>query len=162
MTEKKEKDTYSKYISKRFLAILHKYYTEKIKTKRTEQQYIYVFNALCNHAQCDFLKITKEQIKAYFSEIDPNTIIKSTNYDLSVLRAVSRYMDENAAEFQIEPRYLDLFSVIDVMFPDMQFKIEDLPAFESVDKVLAYFKNEGDMVGFLSCSLVLRTTLTHC
>lgn len=160
MTEKKEKDTYSKYISKHFLDILHKYYTEKIKTKRTEQQYIYVFNALCNHAQCDFLNITKEQIKAYFSEIDPNTIIKSTNYDLSVLRAVSRYMDENAAEFQIEPRYLDLFSVIDVMFPDMQFKIEDLPAFESVDKVLEYFKNEGDMVGFLSCSLVLRTTLT--
>lgn len=160
MTEKRGNATYSKYISKRFLNILHKYYTEKIKTKRTEQQYIYVFNALCDHAECDFLEISKEQIKAYFSEIDPNTIIKSTNYDLSVLRAISRYMDENASVFQIEPRYLDLFSVIDVMFPDMQFNMEDLPDFKSVDRVLEYFKSEGDMVGFLSCSLVLRTTLT--
>lgn len=160
MKEKNEKDTYSKYISRQFLEILHKYYNEKIKTKRTLQQYIYVFNTLCNHAQCDFLKITKEQIKAYFSELAPDAIIKSTNYDLSVLRAVSRYMDEHAAEFQIEARYLDLFSVIDVMFPDMQFHPEDLPDFKSVDQVLAYFKNEGDMVGFLSCSMVLRTTLT--
>ena len=156
----KEDLSYSPYISEHFMNILQKYYTEKIKTKRTKQQYLYVFNVLCNHAKCDYLDISKEQIKAYFSEIDPEMIIKSTNYDLSVLRAVSRYMDENADEFQIEPRYLDLFSVIEVMFPDMQFRPEDLPDFESVDKVLDYFKNEGDMVGFLSCSLVLRTTLT--
>lgn len=151
---------YSKYISTHFIKILHAYYTEKIKTERTEQQYIYVFNALCNHAKCDYLAISKEQIKEYFSKIDPNTIIKSTNYDLSVLRAVSRYMDENADRFQIEPRYLELFSVIDVKFPDMQLRPEDLPDFQNVDKVLEYFKKEGDMVGFLSCSLVLRTTLT--
>lgn len=150
----------SQYISEHFMNILRKYYTDKIKTERTEQQYMYVFNALCNHAKCDYLDISKEQIKAYFSEIDSGTIIKSTNYDLSVLRAVSRYMDENAEEFQIEPRYLELFSVIEVMFPDMQFRLEDLPNFQDVDKVLDYFKNEGDMVGFLSCSLVLRTTLT--
>jgi len=152
--------TYSKYISERFMEILHKYYAEKIKTKRTEQQYIYVFNALCDHAQCDFLDISREQIRSYFAGIDQNTIIKSTNYDLSVLRAVSRYMDENAADFQIEPRYLDLFSVIEVVLPDMEFKIENLPDFESINQVLAYFKSEGDIVGFLSCSLVLRTTLT--
>ena len=160
MERNNEELLYSEYISEHFIDILQKYYTEKIKTKRTEQQYIYVFNALCNHAKCDYLDITKEQIKAYFSEIDPRTIIKSTNYDLSVLRAVSRYMDENADKFQIEPRYLELFSVIEVMFPDMQFRPEDLPNFQDVDKVLDYFKNEGDMVGFLSCSLVLRTTLT--
>lgn len=156
----KEVISCSQYISEQFMNILRKYYTEKIKTERTEQQYMYVFNALCNHAKCDYLDISKEQVKAYFSEIDSRTIIKSTNYDLSVLRAVSRYMDENADEFQIEPRYLDLFSVIEVMFPDMQFRPEDLPNFQDVDKVLDYFKNEGDMVGFLSCSLVLRTTLT--
>lgn len=155
-----EKTVYSQYMSERFINILHQYYAEKIKTKRTEQQYIYVFNALCNHAQCDFLDISKEQIKSYFSGIDQSTVIKSTNYDLSVLRAVSRYMDENAAVLQIVPRYLDLFSVIDVMFPDMQFRVEELPDFKSVDRVLGYFKSEGDMVGFLSCSLVLRTTLT--
>lgn len=155
-----EKTVYSQYMSERFINILHQYYAEKIKTKRTEQQYIYVFNALCNHAQCDFLDISKEQIKSYFSGIDQSTVIKSTNYDLSVLRAVSRYMDENAAVLQIVPRYLDLFSVIDVMFPNMQFRVEELPDFKSVDRVLGYFKSEGDMVGFLSCSLVLRTTLT--
>lgn len=160
MATMNEKNVYSQYMSEHFINILHQYYAEKIRTKRTEQQYIYVFNALCNHAQCDFLDISKEQIKSYFAGIDQSTVIKSTNYDLSVLRAVSRYMDENAAVLQIMPRYLDLFSVIDVMFPDMQFRVEELPDFKSVDRVLGYFKSEGDMVGFLSCSLVLRTTLT--
>lgn len=158
--EKNEKSSCSPYISTRFLDILHKYCSDKISTKRAEQQYIYVFNAVCNHAKCDYLDISKAQVSAYFSEISRDATLKSTNYDLSVLRAVSRYMDENAAELKIEPRYLDLFSAIEVSFPDMQFNIEDLPDFNSVDKVLAYFKEEGDMVGFLSCSMVLRTALT--
>ena len=42
----------------------------------------------------------------------------------------------------------------------MQFNPEDLPDLDSVDKVLSYFKQEGDMVGFLSCSMVLRCALT--
>lgn len=158
--EKKEKGSYSPYISTRFQDILHKYYSDKISTKRAEQQYIYVFNAVCNHAKCDYLDISKSQINAYFSDISKNATIKSTNYDLSVLRAVSRYMDENADAFKIEPRYLDLFSAIEVSFPDMQFKLEALPDFSSIDKVLAYFKEKGDIVGFLSCSMVLRTALT--
>ncbi len=157
---KKDKNKSSSYLSTRFLNILNKYYSDKITTKRAEQQYIYVFNAVCNHAKCDYLDISKAQISAYFSEISKDATIKSTNYDLSVLRAVSRYMDENAAEFKIEPRFLDLFSAIEVSFPDMQFNVEDLPDFNSVDKILAYFKEEGDMVGFLSCSMVLRTALT--
>lgn len=158
--EKKEKSSYSPYISTRFQDILQKYYSDKISTKRAEQQYIYVFNAVCNHAGCDYLDISKSQINAYFSDINKNATIKSTNYDLSVLRAVSRYMDENADAFKIEPRYLNLFSAIQVSFPDMQFKLEALPDFSSIDKVLAYFKKEGDIVGFLSCSMVLRTALT--
>lgn len=159
-TEKKEKNVNSPYISERFLKILHQYCSEKVTTKRVEQQYTYVFNAVCNYAKCDYLDISKKQICDYLSSIAKDTAIKSTNYDLSVLRTVSRYLDENAAEFTIEPRYLSLFSSIDVSFPDMQFRIEDLPDFESIDKVLSYFKQESDMVGFLSCSMVLRTTLT--
>lgn len=156
----KKKIKYSPYLSKQFIGILQKYYMDKIKKERTGQQYVYVFNAVCNFAKCDFLDISKEQIKGYFSEIDPNATIKSTNYDLSVLRAVSRYMDENSSEFGIEPRFLELFSAIDVMFPDLQFRIEDMPDLESINYVLEFFKKEGDMVGFLSCSMVLRTTLT--
>lgn len=159
-TEKNEKNAFSPYISERFLNIFRKYCSEKITTKRVEQQYTYVFNAVCNYSKCDYLDISKAQIRGYLSSIAKDTAIKSTNYDLSVLRAMSRYMDENAAEFKIEPRYLALFSTIDVSFPDMQFRTEDLPDFESIDKVLAYFKEENDMVGFLSCSMVLRTTLT--
>lgn len=86
--------------------------------------------------------------------------MKSTDYNLSVLRAVARYMDENADILEIQDGYLNLFSVIDVIFPDLQFRMEDLPELDSIDKVLAYFKSEGDMTGFLSCSMVLRSTLT--
>lgn len=86
--------------------------------------------------------------------------MKSTDYNLSVLRAVARYMDENADILEIQAGYLNLFSAIDVIFPDMQFRMEDLPELGSIDKVLAYFRSEGDMTGFLSCSMVLRSTLT--
>lgn len=149
---------FSPYISPKFITILKRYYSEKLKEERTAQQYTYVFNALCDYAQCDFLDITQETIKAYFNRKDG--VIKSTDFNLSVLRAVARYMDENADILQIRPEYLNLFSVIDITFPDMQFRLEDLPELASIDKVLAYFKSMGDLTGFLSCAMVLRSTLT--
>ena len=149
---------FSPYLSAKFITILKKYYSEKMREERTKQQYTYVFNALCDYAKCDFLDITQETIKAYFN--GKSSVMKSTDYNLSVLRAVARYMDENADILEIQDGYLNLFSVIDVIFPDLQFRMEDLPELDSIDKVLAYFKSEGDMTGFLSCSMVLRSTLT--
>lgn len=153
-----ETGSFSPYLSAKFITILKRYYSEKIREARTAQQYTYVFNALCDFAQCDFLDITQEIIKAYFNS--RSSVMKSTDYSLSVLRAVARYMDENADTLEIRPEYLNLFSVVDVMFPDMQFRPEDLPELSSIDRVLAYFKSEGDMTGFLSCAMVLRSTLT--
>lgn len=149
---------FSPYLSTKFITILKKYYSEKIQEERTKQQYTYVFNALCDYAKCDFLDITQETIKTYFN--GKSSVMKSTDYNLSVLRAVARYMDENADILEIQEGYLNLFSVINVIFPDLQFRMEDLPELDSIDKVLAYFKSEGDMTGFLSCSIVLRSTLT--
>ncbi len=156
--EETETIAFSPYLSPKFIAILRKYYAEKLKEERTKQQYTYVFNALCEYAECDFLEITQEIVKSYFGQ--KGSVMKSTDYNLSVLRAVARYMDENADILEIRAGYLTLFSVVDVIFPDMQFRIEDLPELDSIDKVLAYFKSEGDMTGFLSCSMVLRSTLT--
>ncbi len=153
-----ETGAFSPYLSPKFITILKKYYSEKIREERTKQQYTYVFNALCDYAKCDFLDITQETIKAYFN--GKGSVMKSTDYNLSVLRAVARYMDENADTLEIQAGYLNLFSAIDVIFPDMQFRMEDLPELGSIDKVLAYFRSEGDMTGFLSCSMVLRSTLT--
>ena len=155
---KTEIAAFSPYLSPKFITILKKYYSEKIREERTKQQYTYVFNALCDYSKCDFLDITQETIKAYFN--GKSSVMKSTDYNLSVLRAVARYMDENADILEIQEGYLNLFSVIDVIFPDMQFRMEDLPELDSIDKVLAYLKSEGDMTGFLSCSMVLRSTLT--
>lgn len=157
MTET-ETSTFSPYLSRKSIAILERYYSEKLKEERTKQQYTYVFNALCDYARCDFLDISPKIIKEYFNS--KARIMKSTDYNLSVLRAVARYMDENADILGIRPEYLSRFSVVNVMFPDMQFCIEDLPDFASIDRVLAYFKSVGDMTGFLSCAMVLRTTLT--
>lgn len=157
MTET-ETAAFSPYLSQKFINILVKYYAKKIKEERTKRQYTYVFNALCDYAKCDFLEISPEIVKAYFGR--KGGVMKSTDYNLNVLRAVSRYMDENAETFDIRPGYLNLFSVVDVTFPDMQFHMEDLPELENIDKVLAYFKEKGDMTGFLSCSMVLRSTLT--
>lgn len=156
--EETEIAAFSPYLSRKFMGILKKYYAEKVKEERTKQQYTYVFNSLCDYAACDFLEITQETVKEYFG--GKGSVMKSTDYSLSVLRAVSRYMDENADVLGIQPGYLNLFSVVDVIFPDMQFCIENLPDFDSIDKVLAYFKATGDMTGFLSCSMVLRSSLT--
>ncbi len=49
---------FSPYLSTKFITILKRHYSEKIKEARTAQQYTYVFNALCDFAQCDFLDIT--------------------------------------------------------------------------------------------------------
>lgn len=149
---------FSPYLSAKFVTILKRYYSEKIQEARTAQQYTYVFNALCDYAQCDFLDITQETVKAYFNR--KSSVMKSTDYNLTVMRAVARYMDENADTLEIRSEYLNLFSVVDVTFPDMQFRPEDLPELSSIDRVLAYFKSEGDMTGFLSCAIVLRSTLT--
>lgn len=149
---------FSPYLSAKFITILKRYYSEKIQEARTAQQYTYVFNALCDYAQYDFLDITQETVKAYFNR--KNSVMKSTDYNLTVMRAVARYMDENADTLEIRPEYLNLFSVVDVTFPDMQFSLEDLPELSSIDRVLAYFKSKGDMTGFLSCAMVLRSTLT--
>ena len=149
---------FSPYLSAKFITILKRYYSEKIQETRTAQQYTYVFNALCDFAQCDFLDITQETVKAYFNR--KSSVMKSTDYNLTVMRAVARYMDENADTLEIRSEYLNLFSVVDVTFPDMQFRPEDLPELSSIDRVLAYFKSEGDMTGFLSCAIVLRSTLT--
>ena len=156
--EGSETGGFSPYLRAKFITILKRYYSEKIQETRTAQQYTYVFNALCDFAQCDFLDITQEIIKAYFNS--RSSVMKSTDYSLSVLRAVARYMDENADTLEIRPEYLNLFSVVDVTFQDMQFRPEDLPELSSIDRVLAYFKSEGDMTGFLSCAMVLRSTLT--
>lgn len=149
---------FSPYLSAKFVTILKRYYSEKIQEARTAQQYTYVFNALCDYAQCDFLDITQETVKAYFNR--KSSVMKSTDYNLTVMRAVARYMDENADTLEIRSEYLNLFSVVDVTFPDMQFRPEDLPELSSIDRVLAYFKSEADMTGFLSCAIVLRSTLT--
>ena len=58
---------FSPYLSAKFITILKKYYSEKMREERTKQQYTYVFNALCDYAKCDFLDITQETIKAYFN-----------------------------------------------------------------------------------------------
>lgn len=151
---------FSPYMSQKFREILVKYYKENVKKKRTEQQYTYVFNAICDSAKCDYLDMTQDDIQGFFNRKNMKESVKVTDYNLSVLRAVSRYLDEHAEEFHIQPRFLNMFSTLNISFPDMQFKMEDLPRLEDIDMVLEFFKKNGDMVGFLSCSMVLRTSLT--
>lgn len=158
--EKMNGEIFSSYLSSKFIDILQKYCADRIKEERTQQQYIYVFNAICDYAGCDFLEMTQEAIKSYFSQKERDGAILSTDFNLSVLRAVSRFMDENAEALGIEPVYLNLFSILKVTFPDMQFHMEDLPELGEIDKVLAFFKSQGDLAGFLSCSMVLRMSLT--
>lgn len=148
------------YLSKKFIDIFEKYAQEKLKKERTKGQYWYVICSICNNAKCDFLNLSVKQVTSYFSHLQPNSTLKSTNYDLSVLRALSRYLDENVEEYQLTQEYLALFAEIEVVFPDMQFRQEDLPTLSDIDTILSYFKNQGDMVGFLSCSMVLRVALT--
>lgn len=162
MTKEKEEINISKctYLSNNFLEIFNDYASEKLKKPRTKKRYEYVIFRICNFAECDFLNLTKEQVEAYLKSTNRNEVLKSTNYDLSVIRAIFRYLDDNADFYHIRSGYLSLLSDIDVVFPDMHFKLEDIPSLSDVDCVLKYFKKENDFVGFIACSLVLRTAMT--
>lgn len=148
------------YISSEFLAIFNDYVRDKKIKARTRQQYFYVICSLCNYTKCDFLDISASQINDYFKQLLPNEPLKSTNYDVSVLRAVARYIDETAEQYHILEGYLELFADLNIEFPDMQFELKDLPELSDIDTILEYFKNEGELVGFLACAMVLRTALT--
>lgn len=162
MTKEKERDSISRcpYLSNTFLKIFDEYASKKLKKQRTKQRYEYVIYNICNFAKCDFLQLSKEQVEAYLKLVCKNETLKSTNYSLSVLRAISRYLDENAKFYNINSGYLELFSDLEIVFPDMYFKSEDIPSLSDVDCVLQYFKEQEDFVGFIACSLVLRTAMT--
>lgn len=148
------------YLSETFLKIFDDYASKKLKKPRTKQRYLYVIYRLCNDAKCDFLQLKKEQVESYLKRVSKSEVLKSTNYNMSVIRALARYLDENAEKYHIESGYLNLFSDLEIMFPDMYFKSEDIPTLYDVDCVLQYFKEKEDFVGFIVCALVLRTAMT--
>lgn len=73
------------YLSETFLKIFDDYASKKLKKPRTKQRYLYVIYRLCNDAKCDFLQLKKEQVESYLKRVSKSDVLKSTNYNMSVI-----------------------------------------------------------------------------
>lgn len=147
------------FLSNLFMKIFDDYCC-RLKSSRTKLEYKYVVFSLCNHSRCDFLELSGEHIQKFLLSISKNKKISANSFELKVIRAIARFIDEHADVYCLEPRYLSLFSNINAQIPDLHFKIEDLPDLAEIDHVLQYFKENNDFVSFIACSLVLRTGFT--
>lgn len=135
-------------------------YCVRFKNPRTRIEYQYAVFSLCNHSQCDFLNLTGTQVRDFLLKISKNKKISANNFELKVIRAIARFIDEHSDTYHLEPRYLSLFADLDTQIPSLHIKPQDLPGLEEIDRILHYFKENNDFVSFLACSLVLRSGFT--
>lgn len=160
-TFKEKQETKCPYLSNRFFKILDDYTTSHLKGERTGVEYRYVIYSLCNSAKCDFLNLEQSHITEFLAEYaGGDGRISANSFKLRVIRALAKYIDENADIYSVVPRYLPLLSSLDPKIPNAEYDPRCLPSLEDINSVLAYAKQNQDMVLFLASALVLRCSLT--
>lgn len=149
------------YLSNVFLKILDDYSASHHKKERTRLEYRYVVYSLCNAAKRDFLDLRVEDISGFLHRgLKDGEKLTTENYNLCVIRSISRYIDENCILYSVTPQYM---SLLDNLLPepaDRTIAPEKLPSLVEVDTAFAYMKESGDFALFIACSLALRCSLT--
>lgn len=159
LTEKKE--IKCPYLSNTFLKIFDDYTASHLKGERTRSEYKYVIFSLCNSAERDFLNLEQSHMVEFLTAgAGGDGRISANSFKLRVIHAIARYIDENADNYSIVPRYLALLSPLDPKIPEAEYDPNNLPSLEDINTVLTHSKNDQDMVLFLACALVLRCSLT--
>lgn len=148
------------YLSSTFVRIYDDYAARNLKGPRTNTEYQYIVFSLCNYAKKDFLVLEAGDISGYlYGTLKEGRVLTNNNYVLRVIRAICRYIDENALIYHVTPQYLHL---TDGLFPeidDMVYDLDQVPDLRDVNTVLSYSSVE-DVPLFIACGLVLRCSLT--
>lgn len=158
---KEKQETKCPYLSNSFLKIFDDYTASHLKEERTCMEYKYVIYSLCNSAKCDFLNLEQNHITEFLAEYaGGDGRISANSFKLRVIRAIAKYIDANADNYSVVPRYLPLLASLDPKIPEAEYDPSCLPGLEDINAVLAYAKQDQDMVLFLACALALRCSLT--
>ena len=142
------------YLSATFLNLFDQYASEHFKDPKTKIEYWENICYLCNHAKTDFLQLTFSLVQDYFYSIS-SVSLGTRRHRMRVYLALARYADKNALLYKIGSSLASVFQLVGVEEMDMEYKLSDLPPFGGIDRILAYFKSNGDMVMFISVCLAL-------
>lgn len=154
--KKKEKsEVKCPYLSTGFFKLFNSYAHEKFKEPDTRTEYLENICYLCNYAKTDFLRLTFPVIQDYFSSLSSSVRLGTQKNRMRMYLAVARYADENASLYEIKAPLASAFQLVALEELDMEYRLEDLPSLQNVDHILSYFKNNGDMVMFISVALAL-------
>lgn len=142
------------YLSATFIDLFNCYANEKFKGSDTKIEYLENISFLCNFAKTDFLQLTFPLIQSYFSSLSSSVKLGTRKNRMRMYLAVARYVDENA---RIASSLASAFQLVALEQEelDMEYKLDDLPDLQNVDRVLSYFNDTGDMVMFISVALAL-------
>ena len=151
---------YCPYFSDKFLELFDHYALNRFKKHNTKLQYLYAIAALCNYSKCDFLELTSEQVQEFFHNFEKNADISTVKYNLRIYRAVARFIDANAKDYQISPVYTAYFTTLILPETEVEFDPSEFPSFEEIDYVLQYVKAKNEMSLFIAMSLALRCGMT--
>ena len=94
-------------------------------------------------------------MQGYFNSVAASVSLGTRKHRLRVYIALARYADENALIYNIGNSLASVFQLVGLADLDMEYKLGDLPSFQDVDRILAYFKETGDMAMFISVCLAL-------
>lgn len=142
------------YLSATFLTLFDRYASEHFRDPKTKTEYWENVCYLCNHAKTDFLQLTFPLVQDYFLSIS-SVSLGTRKHRMRVYLALARYADENALLYNTGSSLASVFQLVGVEEIDMEYKLSDLPSLQNVDRVLAHFKSNGDMVMFISACLAL-------
>lgn len=148
------------YLSATFLKLFDNYADQNFKDIKTKTEYWENVCLLCNYTKTDFLSLTLPLVQDYFSSIAGSVTLGTRKHRLRVYVALARYADEHALLYKIGSSLASVFQLVGLEELNMEYKLENLPSLQDVDRVLAYFKETGDMVMFISIGLALFCSQT--
>ena len=151
---------YCPYLSEEFLEIFDDYSHNRFKKDTTKMQYLYAIASLCNYNQCDFLSLTASYVQAFFAWFQKEADLSTVKYNLRIYRAISRFIDEHAHVYKLQPVYTQFFNSLVLPEQELEIDPDTLPSFREIDRVFQYAKEHNEMVLFIAMSLALRCSMT--
>lgn len=151
---------YCPYLSEKFLQIFEDYSLNRFKKSITKMQYLYAIASICNYNKCDFLALTVNSVKNFFTWFQQEADLSTVKYNLRIYRAVARFIDEYASVYEVSATYTQFFNSLVLPEEEVEIDPKGLPSFQEIDRVFQYAKEKNEMVLFIAMSLALRCSMT--
>lgn len=152
----------SKYLSDWFIDTFWLEYKNTLKLESTRKAYFSNVCYACDYLQKDFLAITPDDAKAYFSYLQgkkPKLTTKTLHSKLSCLRSINEHIVVNQQRYGLEYQYQNVFYSVSLPNFDTSFTKEDIATPKELDLLLNAAKEYSPQM-FLILILIIRCGLT--